>query len=57
LAIPEVDGSSVAEAAFVSTLMGFTAGFDGAGVICGLPVPGAASCFMNWLFQKSSFFI
>jgi hypothetical protein len=47
----------VVETAFVSTLTGFTIGFGGAGVICGLPVLGAASCFTNWLFQKSSFFM
>jgi len=57
LTILEVDSSSVVETAFDPTLTGFTIGFDGAGVICSLPVLGTASCFMNWLFQKSSFFI
>ena len=33
------------------------AGFGEAGIIGGLPALGTASCFANWFFQKSSFFI
>ena len=51
------DGSSVGETVFVPTLAEFDGGFDGAGIIGGLPVLDIASCFANWLFQKSSFFI
>ena len=51
------DGSSVMETVFVPTLAEFDGGFDGAGIIGGLPVLDIASCFANWLFQKSSFFI
>jgi hypothetical protein len=57
LAILNGDGSSVVEKVFVPTLAGFDGGFDGAGIIGGLPVLDIASCLANWLFQKSSFFI
>jgi len=51
------DGFSVVETVFALTLAEFDGGFDGAGIIGGLPVLDIASCFANWLFQKSSFFI
>jgi hypothetical protein len=57
LAILNGDGSSVVETVFVPTLAGLDKGFGEAGVIGGLPVLDKTSCFANWLFQKSSFFI
>ena len=51
------DGSSVVETVFALTLAEFDGGFDEAGIIGGLPVLDIASCFANWLFQKSSFFM
>ena len=51
------DGFSVVETVFALTLAEFDGGFDGAGIIGGLPVLDIASCFANWLFHKSSFFI
>jgi len=57
LAILNGDGSSVGETVFVPTLAGLDKGFGEAGVIGGLPVLDKTSCFANWLFQKSSFFI
>lgn len=53
----EIAGFSVAETAFGPTLTGFAGGFAGARVVDGLPVPGIASYFENWRFQKLSFFI
>jgi hypothetical protein len=57
VAILNGDGSSVVETVFVPTLAGLDKGFGEAGVIGGLPVLDKTSCFANWLFQKSSFFI
>ena len=45
------------ETVFVPTLTGFNWGLGEVGVIGGLPVLDTVSCFANWLFQKSSFFI
>jgi hypothetical protein len=49
------DGSSVVETVFVPTLAEFDGHIAEAGG--GLPVLDKTSCFANWLFQKSSFFI
>ena len=57
MAILNGDGSSVVETVFVPTLAGLDKGFGEAEIIGGLPVLDIASCFANWLFQKSSFFI
>jgi hypothetical protein len=57
LAILNGDGSSVVETVFVPTLAGLDKGFGEAEIIGGLPVLDIASCFANWLFQKSSFFM